>query len=300
VFDGFLAWLDGVLSVYVATETARVAAALEPAAAAFGAIYVMLWGFLHLQGRIDEPVMDGVKRIVWLGAVLGLSLSLWSYQALFVSTFIDGPRALAAALVGGSDPVQTVDRVWESGGTIAGILWERGGLFDGDLGFYVAALFVWVLVGGLCVYVTFLLALSQIAAAVLLALGPLFLLALLFDSTRRWFELWLGQLVNFGLIVVLTLGVAALLLQIVESYATQTAARGPALLSVDAIHLLLATAIVLLVLTQVLPIASGLARGVALSAGGWVGRAGGAAAAVTRIGGYAVVNRVVSDARRVV
>lgn len=273
MFDAFLTWLATALTDYVSTETARVAAAIEPAAVTCAVIYVMLWGFLHLQGRIEEPVMDGVRRLAWLGVVLGGSLQLWSYHALFVTTFLDGPRALAGALVGGDDPIGTVDRVWEAGGSIAGTLWEKGGLFDGDLGFYVAAVFVWVLVGGLCVYCTFLLALSQIAAAVLLALGPLFLMALLFDGTRRYFDLWIGHLANFGLVVVLTLAVAALLLQLIDSYATQTAARGAALVTMDALNLLLASAVVLLVMRQVLPIAAGLARGVSLSTQGALGRA---------------------------
>ena len=51
--------------------------------------------------------------------------------------------------------------------------------------------------------------------AVLLALGPLFVALLLFDGTRRFFEAWLAQLANYALITILTVLVAALLLQIV-------------------------------------------------------------------------------------
>ena len=70
--------------------------------------------------------------------------------------------------------------------------------------------------------------------AVLLAVGPLFIAFCLFDATRRLFEAWVAQLVNYALITILTVLVAALLLQVVESYAAQPAARGGALLTVDA------------------------------------------------------------------
>jgi type IV secretion system protein VirB6 len=83
--------------------------------------------------------------------------------------------------------------------------------------------------GLLCVYAMFLIALSSIALAVLLALGPLFIAMLLFDATKRLFAAWIAQLVNYALITVLTVMVGALLLQIVQSYATQTAALGSAL-----------------------------------------------------------------------
>jgi hypothetical protein len=59
--------------------------------------------------------------------------------------------------------------------------------------------------------------------------------------------------------------VAALLLKIVQSYAAQTAARGAAILTVDALNMMLIALLVFLVLRQVMPIASGLAGGASLS-----------------------------------
>jgi hypothetical protein len=66
--------------------------------------------------------------------------------------------------------------------------------------------------------------------------------------------------------------VAALLLQVVQSYAAQTAARGSAILTVDALHMMLIAGLVLLILRQVMPIASSVAGGAALSSFGIVSR----------------------------
>jgi type IV secretion system protein VirB6 len=118
----------------------------------------------------------------------------------------------------------------------------------------------------------FLIALSNIALAVLLALGPLFIAMLFFDATRRYFSAWLGQLANYALITVLTIMLAALLLHIVQSYAAQTAARGSAILTVDALNMILVAVLVFLVLRQVMPVASGLVGGSPLSSQGFVGR----------------------------
>jgi type IV secretion system protein VirB6 len=124
---------------------------------------------------------------------------------------------------------------------------------------------VWLLIGMLCVYTMFLIALSSIASAVLLAIGPLFIVMLLFDATRRFFDAWIAQLANYALITILTVLVAALLLQVVKSYAAQTAARGAALVTVDALDMVLVAVLVFLLLRQVMPIASSLAGGLALS-----------------------------------
>jgi type IV secretion system protein VirB6 len=65
---------------------------------------------------------------------------------------------------------------------------------------------------------------------------------------------------------------ASLLLQAVRSYAAQTAARGSAILTVDAFDMMLIAGLVLLILRQVMPIAGSLAGGVALSTFGSMSR----------------------------
>src|ERR1019366_2392426 len=180
---------------------------------------------------------------------------------VIVDTFYNAPAQLAAAVIGSNDPVGTIDAIWERGGIVAGNLWAQGASMWGDIGFYLAGAVVWVLIGVLCVYAMFLIALSSIALAVLLALGPLFIAAVFFDATRRFFSAWIAQLANYGLVTILTVMIAALLLQVVQSYAAQTAARGAAILTVDALNMVLIAVLVFLLLRQVMPIASGLAGG---------------------------------------
>ena len=264
-FQTFWTWLNGQLATYIGTNTMRVAEALEPAIVTVATIYVMVWGYLQLTGRIEEPFTTGLRRLITLAVVLGAAVRLWLYNTVLVDTFYWAPAELAGAIVGAQDPVATIDAVWERGGAVADYLWNNGGLFHGDPGYYVAGVTVWALMGLLCIYTMFLIALSGIALAVLLALGPLFLALLLFDSTRRFFEAWMAQLANYALITILTVLVAALLLQIVESYAEQTAALGSAIATVDALNMVLVAVLVFLLMRQVMPIAAALAGGMALS-----------------------------------
>jgi type IV secretion system protein VirB6 len=230
-----------------------------------------VWGYLHLTGRIEEPFSTGLKRLITLAVVLGVALHLWLYNSVIVDTFYRAPTQLATAVVGTADPVTTIDAIWNSGGTVAGYLFNDGAVW-GDFGSDVAGVIVWFLVGLLCVYTMFLIALSSIALSVLLALGPLFFAALFFDSTRRLFEAWIAQLTNYALITVLTVLVATLLLQIVVSFASQTVARGSSVNTVDSLNMVLVCVLVFLVMRQVMPIASGLASGVSLNSFGTVSR----------------------------
>jgi type IV secretion system protein VirB6 len=271
-FATFWSWLSAQLTNYIGTNTALVASTLEPAIVTVATVYVMVWGYLQLTGRIEEPVIAGLKRLVTLAVVLGSATHLWLYNSILVDTFYRAPAELAGAVVGAQDPVSTVDTIWERGGAVADFLWTNGGVFSGDFGFYIAGAVVWALMGLLCVYTMFLIALSGIALAVLLALGPLFMGLLLFDATRHFFHAWLAQLTNYALITILTVLVAALLLQVVASYAAQTAALGAAIATVDALNMVLVAVLVFLLMRQIMPIAAALAGGVALSSFGTVSR----------------------------
>ena len=58
----------------------------------------------------------------------------------------------------------------------------------------------------------------------------------------------------------------------VKSYAAQTAARGSAIFTVDALNMLLMAVLVLLIMRQVMPIAASVAGGAALSSFGLLSR----------------------------
>jgi type IV secretion system protein VirB6 len=272
-FETFWTWLNIQLSTYIGDNFAHVATAMEPAVVTLATLYVMLWGYLQLTGRIEEPFVSGLKRILTIAVVLGVSLRMWLYNSIIVDTFYHAPVDLAQAVIGATDPVKTIDSIWAQGGAVAGYLFSSGGVFRGDPGFYIAAVVVWVLMGLLCVYTMFLIALSHVALAILLALGPFFIAMLLFESTKRLFDAWLAQLANYALITLLTIMAAALLLQIVDTYAKQTADRGDAILTVDALNMVLVAMLVFLFMRQVMPIASGLAGGAAFNTYGTVSRA---------------------------
>jgi type IV secretion system protein VirB6 len=272
-FQTFSTWLNEQLASYIGATTLKVSLALEPAVVTFATVYVMVWGYLQLTGRIEQPFVAGLKRMITLAVVLGVALHLWLYNSVIVDTFYQAPVQLAAAVTGAPSPVTILDTIWDDGGTVADDLFRNGHFFGGNVSFYLAGVIVWILVGLLCVYTMFLLSLSSIALSVLLALGPLFFVALLFEHTRRLFDAWIAQLTNYALISVLTVLVSTLLLQLVASYAKQTVGRGPNVMTVDVLDMLLVAVLVLLVMRQVMPIAASLAGGASLNSFGTVSRA---------------------------
>ena len=272
-FAEFNTWLNAILATYIGTNTARVAAALEPAIVTLGVIYVMVWGYLQLTGQMDEPFISGVKRIVTLAVIFGVALQLWLYNSLIVDTFFNAPAQLAAAVIGVYDPVNTVDGIIESGADAGGLLLQKGGILNGNFAFYIAGAAVYLIVSLTAIYTIFLLTLSKIALSVLLALGPLFIALLLFSTTKRFFEAWLAQLANYAFITILTVLVAALMLAVLSTAAQQAVATGGGIQIAMAARVCMAAGLTFLVMRQVMPMAAGLASGLALSTFGVVSAA---------------------------
>ena len=272
-FAEFHTWLNAILTGYIGTTTATIAATLEPFVVTLGVLYVMVWGYLQLFGRIEEPFLEGVKRLLMLGLILGLALHLWLYNTVIVDTFFNAPAQLAAAVIGAPDSVSIVDQILFSGDDIASLLIQKGGFFGGDFAFYLAGIGVYLVVGLTAIYTIFLLSLSHIALSVLLALGPLFIACLFFETTKRFFESWIAQLANYGFITILTVLMAALMLTLVSTAAQQAAAMGGGIEIAHAVRVCLAAGLTFLVMRQVMPMAAGLASGLALSTFGVVSAA---------------------------
>ena len=272
-FAEFNTWLNALLANYIGANTALVASALEPAVVTLGVIYLMIWGYLQLAGKIEEPLVQGLKRLVMLAVIFGVALRLWLYNDVIVNTFFTAPGALAANIVGAYDSVGIVDQIIFSGDDAAALLLQKAGIFNGDVAFYIAGFAVYVIVSLTAVYTIFLLALSRIALSVLLALGPLFIGLLLFDSTKRFFEAWIAQLANYAFITILTVLVAALMMTLISTAAQQAVSSGGGIQIAQAVRVCMAAGLTFLVMRQVMPMAAGLASGLALSSFGVVSAA---------------------------
>lgn len=272
-FDQFYAWLTRVLATYIGDNTARMAAVLEPTIVTLAILYVAIWGYLHLVGKIEEPFIAGVKRLVVLAVILSVSLSLWLYNSIIVDTFFNGPTQLVAAVIGARDSVSIVDGIMFTGGDAATLLLQKGGIFDGDFSYYLAGIAIYLIVGLTAVYTIFLLTLSRIALSVLLALGPLFIAFLMFETTKRFFESWIAQMANYAFIAILAALLSALMLEVMSEAAQAAARAGGGIEIADAVRVCLAAGLTFLVMRQIMPMAAGLASGLALSTFGVVSAA---------------------------
>lgn len=280
--------VDQAIDTFLTSTIAEVAGAVGPIANKMLFLYVLLWGIAAYRGLIQEYIVDGVVRIVKVILVISLATNVGLYSGTIADNLIALPDYLAKMVGGGSptaDSKATLDKILDDGLETAGKFWESASLnpLNPNISPIFMAVFTLIAIFLSTGYAAFLIVLSKLALAVLVGIGPLFIIMLMFDSTKKFFESWVGQVMNFAFVSFLTVAVVKLIFAVLESTATSTntattaaVAGGSAGLWTIA-SLILISLIGFLVLMQVMGIASGLGGGMALSTMGAAGAAMGAA-----------------------
>jgi type IV secretion system protein VirB6 len=273
MWTSFFAWVTTEVNTFIALQVSNVSTLIEPAVISLASVYVMMWGYLQLTGKIEEPVLEGGRRILVLGLILTLIFRLSQNIAPLLDIFVNSPQTLAQGIVGAGTPsvMGAVDTIWTQGSEVGDSLLARGSLFS-ESGFSLicCGLLCYVCIGLVTIYVAFLMCLALVSLAILLSVGPIFIAMLFFDVTKRFFEAWIAQLANYALVIILVATVANLMLHAVNVPLTYAFNKGASVEATDALKVALFSGFVLLIMRQILPMASALASGVALSSGGIV------------------------------
>lgn len=274
VFRWLFQNVESVVNHYVAMSVSNVIAAITPVAITLFGIYVLMWGFAHLRNQIEEPVTDGVMRLIKIAIVLGLALNV-SYYGMFIVQFVmETPTHLitAANHTGPVNGVSTIGQVLDDalnkGYAVGQSAWEKGGF--SSIGYLIVAVIIWVSMTFVLLFAAALVLLAKIGSVVMLSIGPVFILMVLFRATQRFFDLWLGQVINLMLTLVLAVLVTSVVIGIIDGFLqdqiAQDSSSGTILMQV-----LTLGGVGILVLRQVPAIASALAGGIALSTMGMYG-----------------------------
>ena len=257
--------VDATVKSYSVTAWGNVASANAPSLRLMLILYVALFGILVWYGALRLTMGQVVKHVFTATAVFVLASTWGAFSTFFYDVFNHGPDALAGALAGGgTNASDALGRVFDQGIDAARVVWQQAGPTDLTLVLVGLTVFVGtVLMTGAALV---LIVMAKLAMAVLLALGPVFIMLYLFGATRGFFEGWIRQLANFALLIVLTFGVLALILKIIEPSTAAFAAKGASVQLRDTAQYLLTAVIAGFLFALVPGFAAGVVGGFALHA----------------------------------
>lgn len=227
--------IQPTVEAFVQDSSATMIGILGPLAAALFAMYVLLWGSALASGQISEPFTDGIKRIVRMAVIIALAMTVGVYNDFVAETLQEVPMEIAGELTfPGAAPASDansmaalLDGVLEKGLEVSGKPWDEGRKKNsrGMVGITGEGIALQLLAVVLCIIaiITVCVAagivfVAYMALAILLAIGPLFILFAVFPATQRWAEAWLGQAVNYAVLFILVAVGSGLLFKILSAY----------------------------------------------------------------------------------
>lgn len=273
---------------YANEKSAVMIGYIGPTAVILLTLFVLFWGVAMASGQISEPFTDGMKRIIRICIIVGFALTAGIYQDYVADLFLRVPAEMASELAyegssGGYEPTSiatVLDSSLQSGFTVGDKAWDKGdemaqmGIKSAiaGIGYYALAILVYLASAAIVAVAAGILLVAFIATAVLLAIGPLFILFAIFPATYRWFETWLGQLVNFAILYIMVAVVVGLVFSMFDQYLSMLPVTTLSETVVNSLKLVGITIAIVAVLEQTRAIAGALGGGASLSAQNAAGR----------------------------
>lgn len=280
--DMFNAFDTQVLDT-ISTGSARMISLISPLVAAGFSLYVLLVLVSYWRGHNDKPIADYMMKMAGWAVVLTAGMNIGYYSEYVVPFFNGLGDDLSRALMGGNDLSNGLDTLLNL--YISAIKAMYAGLTWTDIGLYVevSVLAICILLVGvpfLAIAAAYII-LAKFALGLLLALGPAFIVAALFPATRQFFQNWMGQCLNYGLLVALFGAVGAIEVRFMTSVLPTSFSVKDVMLTYGLEGKIIGAGLVFIVVSLGMPsLASQLAGGVGISS--MVGKIGNAAGMAMR------------------
>lgn len=196
--------IDVLLATFVSSKSAAISAALTPVAVSGVTISLLFTARSMIDGELKDPVMGLMWRIATISFIGSLALGIGVYQSTVIEVFNDMERGMIAAMSGATSVGMLVDDLARPYSELGTQLWNRAVTgFWPNFSLLAAAAGVAVIQVALFAVGLGLYLLAKVGLALVLAVGPAFILCAIWSPTQKYAESWLGQALNFVVLKVL-------------------------------------------------------------------------------------------------
>jgi len=213
--------ISTLTSTFTTEVMQNIISNITPVVTASLVLYFIVYGFLVFNQTIQQPLHDFLMEIFKVGVITGIALTGGIYQAKIADIIINIPEDFAkTAFSSSNDTFAIADSLLTTGLEKASEIFNSASLLDISDG--IAKLFIGAIIGISTVLLGAiggsLLLLVKINCTILAAIGPLFIVALLFKQTRQLFSNWLSEIIGYGIFALMLTVVFIFILKISEKY----------------------------------------------------------------------------------
>ncbi|MFJ1270111.1 type IV secretion system protein [Legionella lytica] len=207
VVTGLVRQIDTLMVEFVHHGYNALTLALKGPLAAVGALSIVLIGYGITYGFIKAPMKELYKWIIRMGFIYFFFMSWGHFSEYVVGLFDTGAGQLGSAIMkathtplAGKSIAQGLQTSFTDVFHVG--LWTIKKASLKNWWPILTALFIWL--SGTLVTVVALYEIigAKILLSICLATAPLFIIFVLFDKTRAFFDRWLGQVIGYSLVII--------------------------------------------------------------------------------------------------
>ncbi|HSW93619.1 MAG TPA: type IV secretion system protein [Gammaproteobacteria bacterium] len=222
-FSDTLNTVDAVIGNYVNVAYTHLIQANSGVITMLFTFYIMLLGYRFIN-HDQKVTMDYlVRHITLMLIVYGLLMSWHLYNLFVYNIFTNEPGSISHILIGAAQTIhpgesiaQVLDGIYESVINATLGFFSQVSFSATGVAFLFYGLLVFLIGSALCVFALLLFIYAKMMMAVSLALGPIFISFLLWESTKGMFSAWLKKLITLALIPIITSAILALMLSVIS------------------------------------------------------------------------------------
>ncbi|OXC78609.1 type IV secretion system protein [Caballeronia sordidicola] len=222
VFTQLLNAFDNNVMNTINTGSQNVITLITPLMAACFGVYVSLVMMSYWRGGTDMPIQDFMMKMVAWVVILTLGMNI-TYYTQYVVPFLNGlGDDLATALTGNVSTGAALDTITNAYVTAMTTLYNHTSGIASTVNTVcfigITLLFAMPFIAIAAAYII----LAKFALGLLLALGPMFISLALFPATRKFFEAWIAQCLNYAFLVALFAAAGAIEINFASSMIPDT------------------------------------------------------------------------------
>lgn len=212
---------ESLLQAFVVTGSQSIMNGIKPIVYTCVTIYIMTQAYLQIMGKTDDLAIDVFKTCLIVLCISNLTLNAGNYTKYIiggVEALGDGLAGAISGSGGGASIYHTLDAMLKVGIEQFNYCWDKVGI-DPSTWMWFGAGFAAILAITAVTSVAALVILgTKFMLAMLLVVGPLFIIMACFPPTRRFLDNWMGKVFENILVQVFGVALILMMMQIMQKY----------------------------------------------------------------------------------
>lgn len=210
--------VNTALNNFVTNFSANIASEIAPIVGLGLTLSFIIVGIMAVRGLLDRPFQEVAWKMFIFGIITSIALTSAVYQQYIIDVFLTLPDELITSVIAnnlsgqnvvtGQNAAQAIEQLYSAGSYNAGLYFNEAGMTN--LPPILYGCMVWpgtvmcVLMGALWLFI------SKIVLSLMLAVGPIFIVALCWQNTRQYFFSWLNVVLNTVITTIFVIAVFAI------------------------------------------------------------------------------------------